>query len=165
MCRESSTRRCFEQLLILTDGRNRALSWASKLLSVDRGGGYVPSNCTQKVRPILHTGVHSLFRADSLFVQVLSFSDLAGEASYRPLTGIPNPLPLAVHAWRHAFDTAFLRQEVAWQYSNDADITRISSQSASRWQGVRERRLAGWGQYVCRWVFGNSPQARNLLTR
>ncbi|CAM9210784.1 unnamed protein product [Ectocarpus sp. 12 AP-2014] len=45
-------------------------------------------------------------------VQVLRFSPLGENASYRPLTGGPTPLPLAVHAWRHSFNAVFLRKEL-----------------------------------------------------
>lgn len=42
---------------------------------------------------------------------MLRFSHLAGDASYRPLAGEPNPRPLTIHAWRYAFNSSFLRRD------------------------------------------------------
>ncbi|CAM9983349.1 unnamed protein product, partial [Scytosiphon promiscuus] len=45
-------------------------------------------------------------------VQVVRFSPLGETATYRALTGGGTSLPLAMHAWRYAFNTAFLRKEL-----------------------------------------------------
>ena len=58
--------------------------------------------------PPLHAPLTSFY----FLWQILRFSPLAENASYRPLVGGVSLLPLAVHAWKYGFNADFLRKEM-----------------------------------------------------